>query len=207
MTKFLKDIPQINNDLNQLIQNDDVFKKFEINIDDIQWPIFENGFEGLVRILQSQQISFKGAGTLWLKLKKDLKDITPQNLSHLNEDELKKYGFSRQKQSYLTHLIEQENKVNFDVISIHSNKEIIKLITSIKGFGIWSAQIYLIFCLYRSDVILQKDLVIDNALINLFDLKVRPKPDEVLMISKQWKGYETAAMLILWQLQIYYFKK
>lgn len=206
MTIFLKDIPLINNDLNHLIKNDDVFKQFVINIDDIQWPIFENGFEGLVRILQSQQISFKGAGTLWQKLKDNLEEITPQTLKDLSEDELKKYGFSRQKQSYLAHLIQNNNKIDFDNLNSLSNTQIIKLITSIKGFGIWSAQIFLIFCLYRPTIILQKDLVIDHALMNLFTLKKRPTPDEVINFAKQWEEYETAAMLILWQLQIYHFK-
>lgn len=207
MTKFLKDIPHFKNDLDYLIRNDDVFKNFEIECCNIQWPIFEDGFTGMVRILQSQQISFKGAGTLWQNLRKDLKEITPQNLSYLNQDELKKYGFSRQKQIYLSCLIEKNNKIDFDKFNLFPNTEIINLITSIKGFGIWSAQIYLIFCLHRPDVILQNDLVIDNAIKNLFALKTRPTPKEIIEISSQWKGYETAAMLLLWHLQINYFKR
>jgi len=208
MTKFIKDISPIKEDIDFLLKNDVRLSKFEIQQNDILWPVFETGFEGLVRILQGQQISFKGANTMWRNLKNNFGVINIKTIRNLSEKDLKSYGFSKQKQTYLDHLIEtvQNNELFFDEMENQSNDGVLNAITSIKGFGNWSAQAYLLLCLNRSNIILQKDLVVDQALMNLLKLEERPTSGQVSELCKAWEGRESAAMLILWHLKIYHFR-
>jgi len=208
MTLFLKDDPIIANDLKLLLKDDKAFAPYNINPDNILWPRFESGVKGLVRILIGQQISFKAVDALWLKLnqargKTDILEF----LKSQSEEALKSYGFSRQKQTYLHALIGAiDNGFNVDDLNDQSETNIIKAITSLKGFGVWSAQIYLLFSLRRRDVLPDNDLVIDKALQHIFNLENRPNQVQRARLSHLWSGRKTAATLILWHLQIYHFQ-
>jgi len=207
MTVYLRDTPIITEDIEYLLTHDAMMQNFDVKKDDIIWEAFDEGFSGMVRILQGQQISFKGANTLWLKLSEDVDVTNPKALRDLSVDALKSYGFSKQKQNYLSCLIEavQERSICFSDFVDMPNEDIIKSISNVKGFGQWSAQAYLTFCLHRGNVALQNDLVVDKALMKLFGYKDRPDVQEVKELLFRWRPRQTAAILILWYLQIYRF--
>lgn len=203
---LLIEIPDIRNDLDVLLANDDIFSCYDIHIEDVPWKSFNAGFPGLVCIIISQQISFKAALNLWEKLNNDFEgDITPQGMMSLSVEQLKAFGFSRQKQEYLNCLCQSILKGSFDLTTLdqQTNKEVLYKIQKLKGFGLWSAQIYLLFCLLRRDILPLKDLVIDKALKRIENLKMRPTPEWVEQYCQRWKGKQTAATLLLWYIEIY----
>lgn len=198
--------PQIYKDINYLLQHDKLFAHYSIQIDEIRWKAFEGGFAGLVRILQGQQISYKVANNLWQKMCKDAsRGITLEYIRSLNEKQLKEFGFSKQKQLYLKNLMNavEDKIIKFSDFLERPNEEVIKLITKIKGFGDWSAQIYLILCLQRRDVFPTKDLVVIKAIQSILNHTQKPTKEMLLQLNQQWTEKQTAATLLLWQIQVF----
>ncbi len=201
-------------DLLFLSQNDPIFASYNIDINDIPWTVFDSGYSGLVRILQGQQISYKGAETMWRGLESTAFSLGYDTVSiafmeSLNEDALKSFGFSRQKQKYLKALNRNiSNDIfDFETLKHACDADVIAEITKLKGFGMWSAQMYLILCLQRKNVMPARDLVVDRAVMQVFDLDMRPFYAHVISLTNRWDGRLTAATLLLWYLQVFRFSR
>ncbi len=203
--KKLIDIPDIHIDLETLLSQDKLFSKYDISLSDISWRMFEPDFQGLTRTLQSQQISYKVANILWDRLK-DLVEgnVTPEFFLSLDEKTRKYTGFTRQKSGYMNNLCKLilEKEFNPNEWSHLSDHEIIEKITSLKGFGLWSAQVFMLFSLGRRNILPAKDLVLDNALQKMFQLNERPSYEKVLALTSRWEGRLSAVTLLLWHLYI-----
>lgn len=203
--KFLHDIPDIKEDLQYLTTKDSIFKGYDIKIANLPWKMFEPGFEGLTRTLQSQQISYKVADTLWVRLKELSRGrVTPEFFLSLDDRTLKYTGFTRQKSSYMKGVCEliirkEFNPNDWDSLS---DDEAVKKITDVKGFGLWSAQVFMLFSLGRRNILPAKDLVVDRAIQQLFQLDKRPDYDEAKKLATPWNDRLSAATLLLWHLYI-----
>ena len=201
---FLRAHPVIRSDLIEIATKDPKFTQYEINIDRLPWLSFEVGFEGLTRTLQSQQISVKASSIFWQRLK-DMSDgeVTPEFFLTLNEADLRRAGFTRQKASYMHGLCHKtiRNEFNPDALQYLSDQDAVAKITSLKGFGEWSAHSYLIFSLMRPDILPAKDLVLDREIMHFFDLDVIATPAQAQILAKPYNGKRTAFTLLLWYLQ------
>jgi DNA-3-methyladenine glycosylase II len=158
-------------------------------------------FSALAQSIISQQVSTAAAAAIFLRLK-NTTELLPLNVSLLNQDQIKAIGLSRQKASYLidlaSHFVDDPKVYNH--LSENSNEEIIAELTAVKGIGLWTAQMFLMFTLVRLDVFAPADLGLQKAIIRLYNLKKPPTPKKLELISKMWRPYRTVACWHLWRL-------
>ncbi|HRG38130.1 MAG TPA: DNA-3-methyladenine glycosylase 2 family protein [Bacteroidia bacterium] len=159
-----------------------------------------NTFESLIHIILEQQVSLSSALATLNKLKEKIKDITPANLLKLTDEELRACYFSRQKTTYARHLAESILNGSISLKKMERlNDDVIRTqLTSVKGIGNWTVDIYLIFILGHVDVFPIGDLAAVNALKFLKKLPPKTEKEELLVIAKKWKPYRTIAVMILW---------
>jgi DNA-3-methyladenine glycosylase II len=201
---YLRDIPHIRQSLDHLRGSDSILSPLDITDDQLPWPVHETGFKGMVRIVQGQQISAKVASTLWARLDEHCQTtnmlIDVPTILGLDSEDLRPFGFSKQKFNYIHGMAEAINNGAIDIAHLErlDNQDVIKEIIKVKGFGLWSAQLYLMFCMTRPNVLPAKDLGLDRAVQALFKLQARPSYEELCEYTKQWDGHLTAATMLLW---------
>lgn len=160
-------------------------------------------FDTLVRSIIYQQVSGKAAATIYSRLAAavDSTGMTPLALLRLRAARLRSLGISRQKQAYLKALAQHAHtgKVDFSALAGMPDDEVIATLTSIKGIGVWTAQMFLMFALRRPDVMPTGDLGIRNAMHRCYALPEPPKATEMLALSEKWRPWRSVACWYLWR--------
>lgn len=160
-------------------------------------------FQSLVTSIISQQISTSAARSIRKKLVNLLapEKITPQTLARFTPAELRTAGISPQKAGYLLDLASKvsSGQVRLKIIHRLSNEEVITELVQVKGIGVWTAQMFLMFCLGRADVFPHGDLGIRSALRNLYALKDLPDEKRSHKIAAAWRPYATIASWYCWR--------
>ena len=165
----------------------------------------KNYYQELVGSIISQQLSVKAASTI-LKRFVNLFDgtdfPTPDQILRVDTEQLRGVGLSRQKDSYIQDLALKvlDRTVKFTHLDGLTNDEIIAELTQIKGVGVWTVHMFLMFCMGRLDVLPIGDLGIKNGIRKLYDLDHSPTPDEITAIAKKnnWHPYESVASWYVW---------
>ena len=131
-----------------------------------------NYFASLCQSIISQQVSTLAAAAIFARLKQ-LTDLNPAQVVGLTPEQVKIIGLSRQKASYLMDLAGHfvANPRVYNHLSNSTDEEVITELTSVKGIGIWTAQMFLMFTLVRLDVFAPADLGLQKAIIQLYGLK------------------------------------
>lgn len=162
-------------------------------------------YQALVESIISQQLSVKAAATIqkcFLDLFSGEQFPTPGQILEKDIEELRSVGLSRQKGTYIQDLAVKviEKTVQFDHLDGLSNEDVVKELTLIKGVGVWTVHMFLMFCMGRLDVLPTGDLGIKNGMFNLYALKEKPTPDEMEALAKvyKWHPYETVASWYIW---------
>ncbi|ASK32850.1 3-methyladenine DNA glycosylase [Chryseobacterium sp. T16E-39] len=160
----------------------------------------ENTFETLVHIILEQQVSLASALAALNKLKEKTKEITPENILPLTDEEMRECYVSRQKTSYIKGLAQAITNCEIDLIKLSemSNDEARKTLVNLKGIGNWTVDVYLMFTLQRTDIFPVGDLAAVNALKRLKRLPPKVSREEIIEISEQWKPFRSVASMILW---------
>ena len=153
------------------------------------------GFEQLMRAMVGQQLSVAAASSIWQKLV-DANLLNPQTIKQAEEDDLRAQGLSRQKIRYIRSLIDHD--IDFVALEIMSDAEVIATLTAVVGIGHWTAEMYLLFSLGRSDILAVDDLAIRVAAMDLLGLAERPTPKQLKLVSAGWSPHRSAASLLLW---------
>jgi len=165
--------------------------------------VHRNRFGSLVRSIISQQISGSAARSIGLRLERLLapERITPETLSRLNPRQLRQAGVSPQKSGYLLDLANKvlNGEVTLKGLSRRTDEEIVRHLVQVKGIGVWTAQMFLIFSLARMDVFPHEDLGIRVALRNLYRLKDLPDKTVSYRIANRWRPYATLASWYCWR--------
>ena len=163
-------------------------------------------FQTLIHIILEQQVSLASARAALNKLKEKTGNITPLKLLALSDEEMKACYFSRQKLIYARHLAEAitSKKLTLKKLAALPDEDVRKELTSIKGIGSWTADVYLLFGLQRTDVFPTGDLAMMNAFREIKQLDKNIPGEESLRIAEQWKPYRSIATMMLWH---YYIKK
>lgn len=158
------------------------------------------GFETFVNTVVAQQISTHAASAIMGRLKNLLPRCTPRMLLKANVTDLRTAGLSFRKIEYLRGLAEAEltGKIKIKKLGTLSDEEAIERIVQLRGFGRWSAEIYLMFSLDRRDIFPADDLALQVALGRLRKLDHKPTAAEARKLSKSWTPYRTSASLFLW---------
>lgn len=157
------------------------------------------GFETLLQIILEQQVSLASAKACFDKLQKRLKRVTPQRLLALDDVEMKRVGFSRQKTAYARHLAEALVNKTFDLADLCNriDRDVKAELMQLKGVGEWTSDIYLLMALLRPDVMPKGDIALHTAWHNLSG-GPRPTSEEFLVVAERWKPYRSVAARILW---------
>lgn len=201
--QYLYHIPRIYEGLEYLLTNDPVFSTLGLEVKDIKRDYIGPGFEGLVRIVVGQQVSTQAADALWQKLVDGLPNITPNTLLIQNQEDLRKLGLSHQKARYIRELAEAVNNGTFDPVALEKldDQKVYDAITALKGFGNWSAEMFLIFGLARPDIWAPADLGVQEGLRKYLGVDQRPNEKQAMAEGQRFAPHRTAATLLLWHLK------
>lgn len=157
-------------------------------------------FATLIHIILEQQVSLASALAAFNKLKEKIGTITPEKLLKLSDAEMKACYFSRQKTIYARHLAEAiiSKKLQLKKFQASPDEEIRMALKAIKGIGDWTADVFLIFALQRSDIFPVGDLAMVKALKEVKQLPKQTAKEELLQIAESWRPYRTIAAMLLW---------
>ena len=159
-------------------------------------------FFSLCRTIVGQQISTKAADSIWLKFeKKCKKKIIPKNILKLSSSTLRSAGLSRQKISYLKNIARSFKNKSFNIRDLKNmnDEQAISYITQLKGLGIWSAQMFLMFNLNRPDIFPTKDIGLVRAISKNYKIPYPPSERFLNKISKLHLGYRSVFTWYMWR--------
>ncbi len=158
------------------------------------------GFRGLVEIVVSQQVSAAAADTIFARTEKVLRPLTPERVLKATEVELRSCGLSGPKIKALHHVAQAitEDQLNFRRLHRADDLIVHRDLTAISGIGPWSADIYLMFCMGRTDSWAAGDLALQLALQRAMDLASKPDAAACLDLAEQWRPYRAVAARLLW---------
>jgi DNA-3-methyladenine glycosylase II len=162
----------------------------------------EPTFETLARSITFQQLSGKAAGTIFGRLRKAVgRRFTATGFLKLTVEELRACGLSRQKIASLTDLAERvaRREIQFHKLVDLPDEAIIESLSKVRGVGVWTVQMFLIFALQRPNVLPVGDLGVRNAVRKAYGLSEIPKPTELAAIAEKWHPYCSIASWYLWR--------
>jgi DNA-3-methyladenine glycosylase II len=162
----------------------------------------EPTFEALARAIVFQQLSTKAASTILGRFQEAAGGrLTPESIQQLSVAEMRQAGLSKQKIGYIRDLAEHalSGKVDFAMLPEMSDEEVIVALTDIKGIGVWTAHMFLMFALRRPNVLPVGDLGIRMAIKQLYKKRKMPLAKDVEKIAKSWHPYCSVASWYLWR--------
>ncbi len=157
-------------------------------------------FWALTESIVSQQLSVKASDTIFKRLSAAT-GIEPKRVLALAEDEGRALGLSRQKWHYLQDLAAKfrDDPQVYRHLEQLSDDEVIRDLTAVKGIGIWTAQMFLMFSLVRLDVFAPDDIGLQRAMKQLYGWSEVPSKDELTRVAEAWRPYRTVAAWHLWR--------
>ena len=164
----------------------------------------KNYYYSLIKAIVGQQLSVKAAASINKKFFLFFKGKPSKHKILSTEDlTLRNLGLSWAKVKYVKNLSQKiiNKEISFKNINNKSNKEIISELTKVKGIGIWTVHMFLIFTLGRLNVLPVNDLGLKNAIKNLYELRKTPNENKIKQIANKngWEPYSTIASWYLWK--------
>lgn len=156
-------------------------------------------FSGLCYNIINQQISMKAADALFERVRREVGEILPENLR--SAEQLSGCGLSRTKADCLAACAVKfrSGELSAEMFSSMSDEEVIKTLTTIRGIGAWTAEMTLIFCLGRADVLSLSDYGIRKGISVLHGIDVK-KLAEMKKYKALYSPFGTAASVYLWEI-------
>jgi DNA-3-methyladenine glycosylase II len=159
-------------------------------------------FHSLARSIVYQQLSGKAAAKIFGRLVAAASDpLRPETVLSLDVPEMRALGLSQPKASYVRDLAAKTaaGEVRFERLPRLTNERIIAELTQVKGIGVWTVHMFLMFALRRPNVLPVGDLGIRNAIKRAYNLDDMPNPGEIERIAKPWHPYCSVASWYLWR--------
>ncbi len=185
-----------------LKKSDPVLSALIERVGPLQVPARPATFWSLARSIVFQQLNGKAAATIFDRLEKAAGgELTPASLLALTDEQLRAVGLSKQKASYIRDLAHKTHsgELDFAALPAMTDEEIIKHLTSIKGIGVWTAQMFLMFALGRPNVLPTADYGIRAAIKKAYRKRKLPTPKQMLKLAKNWEPHCTLACWYLWR--------
>ena len=155
----------------------------------------EGGYAALLRTICSQQLSVASADAVWRRLEA-AGATEPERMLALDDAALRACGLSGQKIRYAKALAEAG--VDYPALAELPEAEAIAALTAVKGIGVWTAEIYLMFSVGRADVLAAGDLALQESARLLFGLPARPGDKALRLLAEPWSPWRAVAARILW---------
>ena len=161
---------------------------------------FNADFSGLAKIVVGQQLSTASANAIWGRLSAAIQPFGPENLCALSDANLASLGLSRAKIRTLKAVAAAvtSGALNFRALNRRSDAAIHDSLTSLHGIGPWTADIYLLFALRRTDAFAAGDLALQIAAQGLLGLDQRPTAAQLVEIAERWRPFRAVAARLLW---------
>ena len=160
-------------------------------------------FSSLARSIVFQQLNGRAASTIFGRVEQACGQagLSPDSILRLRPAKLRAAGLSQQKTDYIRDLARRtrSGEIDFTSLPALSDEQVIECLTQVKGIGVWTAQMFLMFSLRRRDVLPTADFGIRSAMKNLYKLEQLPKPQEMESIAEPWKPWRTLACWYLWR--------
>lgn len=156
-------------------------------------------FSSVIHHIIGQQISTAAQATIWRRMQEDLKEISPEAICCKDIHNLQKYGMTYKKAEYIKDFAVKINTGEFDLkgLSQMEDEAVKKELSSLKGIGIWTAEMIMLFCMQRPDVFSFGDLAIHRGLRMLYRHKTVDR-DKFEKYRKRFTPYASVASLYLW---------
>jgi DNA-3-methyladenine glycosylase II len=162
----------------------------------------EPTFHSLAESILYQQLNGKAAVVIFNRFIEQTGDpVTPEGILKLSDAQMRAVGLSKQKTAYLRDLAQKtkDGLLNFERLGDMSNEEVIEHLTQVKGVGVWTAHMFLMFTLRRPDILPTGDYGIQAAMKKHYRKRKWPKPRDMEKIAKSWAPYRSVACWYLWR--------
>lgn len=173
-------------------------------VGDIDRDYIEDPFVALVNSIIFQQLAYKAAIAVWNRFEELVRAVRPEYILQHSFEELRACGLSKNKIDYIKNLSEAvvSGQLSLESLGSMSNEEIIESLVKIKGIGVWTAEMFLIFCLNRKDILSYKDLGIRKGIKWLYGMQEEPDKEQFEEKRQRYSPHNTLASFYLWEVTI-----
>ena len=188
--------------IQHLKQSDPVLSGIIDRVGDYGIEFRDPDFETLVKSIVYQQLSGRVASVIFGRVVKAAGGkLTPENILKLRPGRMRALGLSGQKTAYIRDLARhtRDGRVDFAELLDLPDEAVIERLTEVKGVGVWTAHMFLIFALRRTDVLPLGDLGIRAAIRKAYGFAELPEPAEMETLAARWRPYCTVASWYLWR--------
>jgi DNA-3-methyladenine glycosylase II len=185
-----------------LRQSDPILGEIIDRVGEYRIEFRDPDFETLVKSITYQQLSGRVASVIFGRLSMAAGGkITPENILKMRPSRMRALGLSGQKTEYIRDLARhtRDGVLVFEELAEMPDHQVIERLTEVKGIGVWTVHMFLIFALRRLDVLPTGDLGIRAAIRKAYGLAELPKPAEIEAMAKPWRPYCTVASWYLWR--------
>ena len=165
-----------------------------------EWRTRPGGYAGLARIIAYQQLSTKAAGTIWGRVETLVGKVTPRSVLDADFDALRACGLSRPKIAHIRSIAQAvtDRRLNLSRVARASDADAQAELTAVSGIGPWTADVYLMFCLGRSDVFPHADIGLSEAYRMITGEADRHPPKLFMETGERWRPHRGVAAHMLW---------
>lgn len=186
--------------LDRLALADPDLARIEAAAGPLPWRIRQPGFAGLLNAIVGQQISNQAAAAIWRRLCALPGCHEPDRFLALEDEALRAAGLSRPKIAHARAVADafRSGLLAADTLAAMEDEAAVRAISSVRGLGVWSAEIYLLFALERQDVFPAGDLALQAAAADLKGLRARPSAAALRAMAAAWQPHRALAARLLW---------
>lgn len=189
--------------ISHLKQSDPVLAKIIDQVGPYRNQYNDPDFTSLARSIVYQQLHGRAAATIYGRLEAGCGagGVTPETVAKMRMPKLRSFGLSIQKSTYIKDLAARTaaGEIDFTALPSLSDDEVIETLTQVKGVGVWTVHMFLIFALRRPDVLPVGDYGIRAAMRKAYELPEMPKPAEMERIAAPWRPWASVASWYLWR--------
>src|SRR5580693_464285 len=188
--------------INHLKKSDPVLRSIIERVGPCRMEFGPPEFSSLAEAIVYQQLNGKAAVTIFKRFAALAGDpVTPAGILTLTDAQLRSVGLSKQKSSYLKDMAQRATRgeLDFSRLPEMTDDEVIKHLTQVKGVGVWTAHMFLMFTLKRPNVLPTGDYGIQMAIKKHYKKRKMPKPEQMEKIAKLWEPYRSVACWYLWR--------
>jgi DNA-3-methyladenine glycosylase II len=184
----------------KLAKIDDKFQRILSDYGEPDIHLRPHGFRTLVYIIVEQQISLNAANKIFARLESSLTRIEPEIMLHTSSEVFRAAGLSRQKIATILDLSNLliNRQLDLEILKELEDEEVRKVLTSVKGIGNWTTDIYLLEVLNRPDILPVSDLALARCIQDIWELETRPDSQQIKQISEKWRPWRSYAVRLIW---------
>jgi DNA-3-methyladenine glycosylase II len=188
--------------VNHLKKSDPILAAIIERVGPYSMEFGEPTFHSLAEAIVYQQLNGKAAVTIFKRFAAVAGEpLTPEGILRLSSEQLRGVGLSQQKSSYLRDMAERARRGQLDFTRLPSlsDDDVIEHLTQVKGVGVWTAHMFLMFTLRRPNVLPTGDFGIRMAMKNHYNKRKLPEPETMEKIARPWEPYRSVACWYLWR--------